>query len=247
MNHATVAAAEATHASSLDERLGLLLLGSFLVTFLVTRLWVRMQRSGPDWWPSSLTSGDTHVHHLVPGIFLVLITGFLGIVGHWVSPWADLIAIAFGAGAALTLDEYALWLHLEDVYWAEEGRRSVDVIVFALVFGLFVVVGSAPFGTGQTGSSLFVVSAIVIDVVGVTLSALKGKHYMAGIGIFAPGVAMFGGLRAARPGSWWARRFYSKHPGRLEKGRRRADRWSARRTRWWDLIGGKHGEPPSDG
>jgi hypothetical protein len=178
----------------------------------------------------------------VPGIFLVLIAGFFGIVTNAVSPWMEITAIAFGIGAALTLDEYALWLHLEDVYWKEEGRRSVDVIVVALAFGLFVVIGYTPFGAGRSGGAWLVLGAVVIDVFGVVLSALKGKFYMAGTGIFIPGVGLVGGFRAARPGSWWAKRYYSDRPDRLEKGRRRAERWSARRTRWWDLIGGRHGE-----
>jgi lysyl-tRNA synthetase class 2 len=125
-------AAQTHEVPSLETRLGLLLLAAFLITFLVTRFWVRMQRGGPEWWPRSLNAGGTHVHHLVPGIFLVLIAGFLGIVTNARSPWVELIAIAFGSGAALTLDEYALWLHLEDVYWKEEGRRSVDVISTAM-------------------------------------------------------------------------------------------------------------------
>jgi len=243
---AAVDIARITIDTSRETQLILMLLASFLITFLATRFWVRMQRSGPAWWPKSLTTGDTHVHHLVPGIFLVLISGFLGIATHPGSPGTQLIAIAFGAGAALTLDEYALWLHLDDVYWAEEGRQSVDVIVVALFFGLFVLIGSSPFGAGNGGGGWLVFAAVVVDVVGVILSALKGKGYMAGFGIFIPGVGLIGGFRAARPGSWWANRFYDKHPDRLEKGRRRFSRWSARRTRWWDLVGGQHGEKPGD-
>ena len=241
--HSNLLQAVQTHqVRSLETRLGLLLLAAFLVTFLVTRFWVRMQRNGPAWWPRSLNAGGTHVHHLVPGIFLVLIAGFLGIVTNAKSPWVELIAVAFGSGAALTLDEYALWLHLEDVYWKDEGRRSVDVIVVALAFGLFVVIGAVPFSVGGTGGVWVVLVAVVIDVIGVALSALKGKYYMAGAGIFIPFVGLLGGLRAAQPRSWWAKRFYPSHPKRLEKGRRRAERWGARRTRWWDFVGGRHGE-----
>ena len=236
-----------SHVSLLDSRDGLLLLASFLITFLITRFWVRMQRNGPDWWPRSLSAGDTHVHHLVPGIFMVLISGFLAIAVHADSPWTQVMAVAFGAGAALTLDEYALWLHLEDVYWAEEGRRSVDVIVVALVLGLFVVIGATPFGLDGRGGAWVISGIVVVNALVVGCTAMKGKFYMAAFGIFVPGVALLGACRAARPGSWWANRFYRDKPERLEKGRRRADRWSSRRTRWWDMIGGRHGDSPPTG
>lgn len=224
-------------------RHGFLLLAAFLVTFLVTRFWVRMQRNGPDWWPGSLKAGGTHVHHLVPGIFLVLISGFLGVIADDQSHLHDIVSIGFGIGAALTLDEYALWLHLEDVYWAEEGRRSVDVIAVAFGFALLVVVGVTPFGLGQDAGipTWIIVSLVAIDLLVVSIAALKGKLYMAGFGIFIPLVAWVGAIRAARPGSWWAKRRYADRPDLFEKGRIADQKWSARRTRWWDAVGGKHG------
>lgn len=226
-------------------RHGIFLLTAFLVTFLVTRFWVRMQRSGPDWWPSSLSAGDTHVHHLVPGIFLILISGFLALVvpsdpdGHI----HDALSVLFGVGAALTLDEYALWLHLEDVYWADEGRRSVDVIVVAFGFGMLFVIGFTPFGLSQDSTVPWWLFAVVVavDLFAVSVAALKGKYYMAGFGIFIAPVAWIGAVRAARPGSFWARRRYQAKPIVAEKGRVASERWSARRTRWWDAIGGRHG------
>jgi hypothetical protein len=64
----------------------------------------------------------------VPGIILLLVSGYLGIgLSEHVSE--NLVAILFGIGAALTLDEFALWLHLEDVYWAKQGRDSIDAVV----------------------------------------------------------------------------------------------------------------------
>jgi hypothetical protein len=92
-------------------RAGLVVLGAFLASFLFIRTSARLMRSPKvPWWPGSVkTEGGLHVHHLVFGI-----------------------AAFFGIGAGLTLDEYALWLHLDDVYWAEEGRRSVDAVVILL-------------------------------------------------------------------------------------------------------------------
>ena len=69
-----------------------------------------------------------------------------------VQPPLEVTAIVFGIGAALTLDEFALWLHLDDVYWSEQGRQSIDaVIVFAIVSG-FMVLGVYPVSFDDSGS-----------------------------------------------------------------------------------------------
>src|SRR5262249_832898 len=104
----------------------LLILIAFVLTFAVTRLYTRGARVFG--WPSAKT-GTIHVHHLVVGIITVLLCGLASIgfsPGGYVR---DGIAVAFGIGAALTLDEFALWLHLKDVYWAPEGRISIDAIL----------------------------------------------------------------------------------------------------------------------
>ena len=75
------------------------------------------------WWPGSIKTGGIHVHHLVFGIVLLMLAGFLGFALQPESPWLEILAAAFGVGMGLTLDEFALWLHLEDVYWAEQGRQ----------------------------------------------------------------------------------------------------------------------------
>jgi hypothetical protein len=76
------------------------------------------------------TKGGLHIHHLVPGMLLVLISGYFGLVlpGNAATP---LLAILFGIGAALALDEFALWLRLADVYWEPEGRESIDAVMLA--------------------------------------------------------------------------------------------------------------------
>lgn len=112
---------------------------AFLVTFLLVRGITHLIRSKRLPFLHDITHGNTHIHHLVWGILLLLITGYLGIAldpAGWQTP----LALLFGVGAALTLDEFALWLRLEDVYWAKEGRRSVDaVIVTAILLALFVL------------------------------------------------------------------------------------------------------------
>jgi len=124
-----------------DERRERLFLSSlgFLVTFALVRGITHMIRAGIG--PiQNLTSGGLHIHHLVWGILLLLAVGYvwllqIGVGSSWM---ASLTAIAFGVGAALTLDEFALWLNLSDVYWERQGRLSIDAVV---IFGALLSVG----------------------------------------------------------------------------------------------------------
>jgi hypothetical protein len=82
-----------------------------------------------------IQSGGRHIHHLVFGILILLLVGYgwLAEVGtgadHSSILLSRLMSIVYGVGAALTLDEFALWLNLRDVYWAHEGRASIDAII----------------------------------------------------------------------------------------------------------------------
>src|SRR4051794_35104731 len=69
--------------------------------------------------------GRRHIHHFVPGILLVLLSGgaSIGVRREGLDPW---LAVPFGAGAALIVDETALLIELQDVYWSEEGVLSID-------------------------------------------------------------------------------------------------------------------------
>jgi hypothetical protein len=73
--------------------------------------------------------GGLHIHHAVPGIFLVLVSGYLGLVTE--TKATRPLSIAYGIGSALALDEFALWLELRDVYWSKDGRRSFDAVAVA--------------------------------------------------------------------------------------------------------------------
>jgi hypothetical protein len=84
-----------------------------------------------------VTSGGLHIHHFVWGILILLLSGFLGITvwSERLHPW---LATIFGIGAALVIDEFALWLNLRDVYWLREGRSSIDLaIIVAALLGLY--------------------------------------------------------------------------------------------------------------
>ncbi|HYM16692.1 MAG TPA: hypothetical protein VEZ14_14150 [Dehalococcoidia bacterium] len=120
----------------------LFVLIAFLVTFVLVRILTHTIRSGRQIrFVGSVRAGETHVHHLVPGISLLLIAGYLGIALR--RSHIEFVAIIFGIGAALTLDEFALWLHLRDVYWEREGRRSIDaVIIVTTILGVSVIGGS---------------------------------------------------------------------------------------------------------
>jgi len=105
----------------------------FLLTFAVTRLVTMAGRSHEN--PFQIEVGGVHVHHLVWGILLLLAVGYVwliqvgtGLEGSSVRV-GRLTALLYGAGAALTLDEFALWLHLRDIYWEREGRASIDAVV----------------------------------------------------------------------------------------------------------------------
>ena len=115
------------------ERLFLASVG-FLLTFGIVRAITYLIRAGVGPIHNITTSGGLHIHHLVFGILILLVVGYvwlveLGVGSSWV---ASLTAIAYGVGAALTLDEFALWLNLRDVYWERAGRQSIDaVLIFA--------------------------------------------------------------------------------------------------------------------
>jgi len=106
------------------------ILVAFLLTFATVRFITHSIRAGRFRKVfRNVSTGGTHLHHLVPGILLLLLSGYLaiGLTPEHPEP----LAVLFGIGAALTLDEFALWLHLEDVYWAKEGRESVDAVILA--------------------------------------------------------------------------------------------------------------------
>src|SRR3954453_4943084 len=98
-------------------------LGSFAFIRMSTRL---MRSSRYEWWPGSVVSdGGVHLHHLVWGIWLMLAGGALGFALFDSSGSREVAAAVFGIGAGFTIDEFALWVYLDDVYWAEEGRSSI--------------------------------------------------------------------------------------------------------------------------
>ena len=114
-----------------------------LVAFAVTFAAVRALTFGIRYHlvPVSnvVTPGGLHIHHYVWGILIVLVVGFLAMTLDQ-ALWHPRLAIPFGVGAALIFDEFALLLNLQDVYWAKEGRQSVDAVVLVLaLIGAYIV------------------------------------------------------------------------------------------------------------
>ena len=153
-----------------------------------------------------------------------------------------MLAGGFGVGAGLTLDEFALWVYLRDVYWSEEGRASFEAVIVAGALGGLVLLGIAPFDLPNNGSSVATLSSSVFVVLALsTLAILKGRLFLGLIGIFIPLTSLAGACRLAAPRSLWARHFYGEG-SKLERSRARFARAGARRRRLADAISGA----PSD-
>jgi hypothetical protein len=125
------------------ERLFLASIG-FLLTFGIVRAITHLIKAGVGPFHNVVSSGGLHIHHLVYGILLLLLVGYVWLIqegtgqSRFPSWFSRATAIVYGVGAALTLDEFALWLNLQDVYWAGKGRESVDAVV---IFASFLSVG----------------------------------------------------------------------------------------------------------
>jgi hypothetical protein len=127
------------HYARLDlgRRVAIRALIAFLITFVILRaitavIHFELFPHGP--FRNLVTKSGLHIHHLFWGILLLMATGF-GALATRAPKWHLRIAIAFGVALALTLDEFALWLRLADVYWSPEGIESVKAaaVVAALL------------------------------------------------------------------------------------------------------------------
>jgi branched-subunit amino acid transport protein AzlD len=224
-----------------------LVLVGFLLSFAFIRMSTRLMRSPKvPWWPGSIVSeSGVHIHHLVFGIVTMMVAGAAGFASFGHSPWTEISAFAFGVGAGLTIDEFALWVYLDDVYWAEEGRSSIDATVIAAAGMMLVLLGFSPFTieTGDAGAVLGSVLSATIVFVLVAICFAKGRVLHGSIGFFLFPIALYGACRLGKPGSAWARRRYGER--RPQKQARAAGRFPPdRRTEQIknavrDAIGGK--------
>ncbi|HEX2413779.1 MAG TPA: hypothetical protein VHJ37_01055 [Thermoleophilaceae bacterium] len=217
-------------------RAGLILLAGMLLSFVLIRTSARLMRSPKvPWWPGSVTPGGLHIHHLVFGIVLMLLAGFVMALQPG-EPWFEITAGAFGVGAGLTLDEFALWLHLEDVYWSEAGRRSVDAIVVASLVAGLVLLGFLPFSTEDSGPAI--VFGVLLNLGLAGIAVFKGKLFMGIAGVLFPLVSIIAAIRLAKPESPWARRFYKPGSKKLARSEARYEKHTRRYRRFQDQIAG---------
>lgn len=224
----------------------LLALTAFVVTFLVTRIITRMIRAGKGPF-RNIETGAVHIHHVVPGVVLTVIGGFCAVAGGQHGFGAAVAAVVFGMGAGLVMDEFALIVHLDDVYWTEAGRKSVEVVVLtAAVAGLFLL-GFAPFGVNDLSDDELqdrgsVISTVLVNFLFALIALAKGKARIAIFGVIVPFIALFGAIRLARPASPWAKRFYRSRPRARAKSQLRAfhhdRRWAGPSRKVQDWIGG---------
>ncbi|MEU6345137.1 hypothetical protein ABZ883_29785 [Streptomyces sp. NPDC046977] len=224
----------------------LLALFAFVATFVITRTITRLIRAGKGPF-RNISSGGTHIHHVVPGIILMTIGGFGAVAASAQGFGAGLAAVVFGIGAGLVLDEFALVLYLDDVYWSERGRKSVEAVVITFSLVLMLLGGLAPFAVDslsadQQQNRLAAIATIVVNFLFVLAALVKGKFRTAVVGVFVPFVALVGALRLARPDSLWAERLYGRRPKAARRAELRAAkhaaRWRAPTRRLQDWLGG---------
>jgi len=235
---------------------------AFLVSFGFIRMSVRLIRAQVRWWPGNVTRGDTHLHHMVFGVVFMVAGGVAGFALPLHPPgWRAGAAALFGIGTALVLDEFALILHLRDVYWSSAGRVSIDAVFIAAGVTALLLLGVTPAGVrdvadylrlggnGAALASLLLTLAALFALAAITL--LKGKIWTGLFGVFLPLLFLVGAVRLARPHSPWARWRYQGKPGKLARARRREQRWREpairTRTRLEDLVAGYHDRPSEAG
>ncbi|MBO0863599.1 MAG: hypothetical protein J2P16_00810 [Mycobacterium sp.] len=212
---------------------------AFILTFFVTRTFARVIRHRTEsglpakWWqPRNIHIGSKHIHHVVFGVVLVMVSGvtMVSMSASGSNLQFTAAATLFGIGAALVLDEYALILHLSDVYWEKDGRTSVDAVFAAVAVGGLLVLGLHPLmfflALWHDTTHSPVLRAVVI--VGMLLTPplaavvlLKGKVWTGLIGMFFVFLLFVGAIRLSRPHAPWARWRYNTQ---LDKMRRALER-----------------------
>ncbi|MEU6776433.1 hypothetical protein [Streptomyces sp. NPDC046759] len=231
----------------------LLALAAFVVTFVVTRVITRLIRAGRGPF-GNVRAGGLHIHHVVPGVVLTVAGGFGAVASDRHAAGAAVAAVLFGMGAGLVLDEFALILHLDDVYWSEEGRKSVEAVVLTAALVGLLLAGFVPFGVNDLSQQEVqdrggAISTIAVNFLFALVALSKGKTRIAVFGAIVPLVALVGAVRLARPGSPWARRFYGRRPRARARATLRAyrhdRRWTGRGRAVQDWIGGKPDPRPA--
>lgn len=203
----------------------------FILGFLGIRISVRLIRAEVSWWFNNVTPGGMHIHHVVFGTVLTMLSG-LGLIALAINgsqTTLSIFAALFGVGAALVLDEFALIFYLRDVYWAEEGRASLDAVFVAMAVMGLILLGYHPLDWwgADTNDVVATVAAVVYSGFVLILAAvvlLKGKIWTGLIGLFIFPLLVVASIRLARPTSPWARWRYTRRPKKMKAAVRRERR-----------------------
>lgn len=218
---------------------------AFIVTFLLTRVVTRLIRSGRGPFRNAVSASGLHIHHAIPGLVLLL-AGSVTALAAFESTSLNIAGLAVGAGASLVLDEFALILHLRDVYWSDQGRASVQAVALAGMVMALVLLGFTPttleeFTDAQAPIRISAISVLTVTFACCLVCAAKGKYRLVILAVIVPFVAYVGAVRLARPGSPW----YARYEPGSDKQPRASQRVSPFRRGWtqpisWftDLIAG---------
>ena len=186
-----------------------LILLAFVFSFAFIRTSTHMIRAQISWWPGNVeTKGGLHIHHMFWGILLLMVMGYVGIATAIPDPWFELVAIGFGIGMGLTMDEFALWLTLKDVYWAKQGKQSIHAVMITVVL-LFIALLGLRFWIDVWDAFLVLTGAqrnnewlvIPIQLAGVALAYVcfrRGRKMAGIVGVFIPLVALIGAVAPKR-------------------------------------------------
>jgi hypothetical protein len=216
----------------------LVLLG-FVGSFAFIRMSTRLMRSPRvPWWPGSIDSGGVHVHHLVFGIVLMMAAGAISFAGFATDVIYGICAVAFGIGVGLTIDEFALWVHLDDVYWAEEGRRSIDATLIAVAALALILLGVRPFeiDSGSAAQVAVSLAGLTLHFACVAICFLKHRMVHGLVGLFVPPLDVYGAVRLGKPDSPWARRFYGERNPRKQAEAEQRFRAGRRTDRFKEAV-----------
>lgn len=214
---------------------------AFVATFIVTRTITRLIKSGRGPF-GNVSAGGLHIHHVIPGVICLMLGGIILLSATRYGPWYEIGAVLFGMGSALVLDEFAMILHLDDVYWKKEGFLSVDAISIALAVMASALLVSAPDnppGPPETDPHAKVLGPLfffVFWLLPIAITVLKGKLFTAVFGVIWPVFAWIGALRLAKPGSPWAGLRYGSRPKKMERATARSaklERLMLPLRRWW--------------
>ena len=203
---------------------------AFTLTFLITRSITRLIRSGKGPFKDNVSDSGIHVHHAVPGILILIVGAFLAVGAAGNAGWAEFAGVLVGIGTSLVLDEFALILRLDDVYWAKEGQLSVQMVAITIALLGLVLIGVNPFAIDLDADTAVIVGTSIgigIHLVFVLITIMKGKFGLTPFAFLLPPAGLIGAIRLARPESRWAERHYGD-----KKQRRAVDRAAKFQSRY---------------